>query len=80
MDCPICEAKNSLVEIIEDKHVEGISYLDLPHVFVYGLIHSECTECGSYIGTPKQSRINKQLIINARQRYRNGENVCRSKR
>jgi HTH-type transcriptional regulator/antitoxin MqsA len=61
--CPMC-GEGQLVEHTHERHykIEGLAYV------VSGLRHSLCSHCGEDITTPDQSRHNKRVIIEARDR------------
>jgi HTH-type transcriptional regulator/antitoxin MqsA len=61
--CPLC-GEGHLVEHTHDRNgdIDGFRYV------VRGLRHSLCDHCGETITTPEQSRHNKRVIIEARDR------------
>lgn len=61
--CPLCAAG----QLIEHTH-ERQEEIDGHAIVISGLLHSLCTHCGEYITTPNQSRHNKRVLIEARQR------------
>jgi HTH-type transcriptional regulator/antitoxin MqsA len=61
--CPLC-GKGSLCEEtdVRNADIDGFQYV------VHGLRHSFCDHCGETITTPEQSRHNKRMIVEARDR------------